>query len=112
MDTAANRDTTDELARNSKQTKKQNLKQRLWLKHQNQRRKFNAAALVARKTTTLRRTAHTSLPRREFRLVQRDWNVGAFLGGCGMESVSDALAQSFASTLKTKNKKQHKENEE
>ena len=34
---------------------------------------------------------------------------GCFLGGCGMENVSDALVQSSASTLKMKNKKQHED---
>jgi hypothetical protein len=110
VDTAARQDTTDELARNSKQTRKQNLKPRWWLRSQSQRRRFNAAEPVARKTTTLPRTALISHYRRAPTLVPEGWNVVVGLGGFATASVIFALERSFCDILTTKKKKQRKEN--
>ena len=112
MDTAARQDTTDELAQNSKQTKRQNLKKRSSLPRSPRRSESNAVALVARKTTTLPRIALTSLFPRGPKLDPEGWSVAAGLGGCVTASVTSVLGQSFCDNLMMNIKKQHKENEE
>jgi len=112
VDTAASRDTTDELVQNSRQTKKQDLQpKRSLLPRSPRRSESNAVALVARKTTTRQRTALTSLSLLIRTLAPKEWSVAVGLGGSVTESVNFAQRQSTLSSLTTtKKKKQHKEN--